>query len=103
MNFFKMMRAVADGEKAFREVWGGGAVFVAMSSLNQGAEKSLSIYIEDKMFQPWTVSASDVTAQDWKLVDVKAPEKEAIALQTVSGEADPRPTRRSRGNRRRLK
>jgi len=73
MNFFKMMRAVADGEKAFREVWGEGAVFVAMSSLNQGAEKSLSIYIEDKIFQPWTVSASDVAAQDWKLVDVKAP------------------------------
>jgi|WetSurSiteA1Bulk_404760.scaffolds.fasta_scaffold02730_5 hypothetical protein len=83
MNFFKMMRAVADGEKAFREVWGGGAVFVAMSSLNQGAEKSLSIYIEDKIFQPWTVSASDVAAQDWKLVDVKAPEKETVALQTV--------------------
>jgi hypothetical protein len=78
MNFFKMMRAVADGEKAFREVWGEGAVFVAMSSLNPGAEKSLSIYIEDKMFHPWTVSASDVAAQDWKLVDAKAPAKKPI-------------------------
>jgi len=83
MNFFKMMRAVADGEKAFREVWGGAAVFVAMSSLNQGAEKSLSIYIEDKIFQPWTVSASDVAAQDWKLVDVKASEKKPVTSQAV--------------------
>jgi hypothetical protein len=83
MNFFKMMRAVADGEKAFREVWGEGAVFVAMSSLNQGAEKSLSIYIEDKMFHPWTVSASDVAAQDWKLVDVKVPEKEPFTSQAI--------------------
>jgi hypothetical protein len=83
MNFFKMMRAVADGEKAFREVWGEGAVFVAMSSLNQGAEKSLSIYIEDKMFHPWTVSASDVAAQDWELVDVKAPEEKPVTSQAV--------------------
>jgi hypothetical protein len=83
MNFFKMMRAVADGEKAFREVWGGDAVFVAMSSLSSGAEKSLSIYIEDKVFHPWTVSASDVAAQDWKLVDVKAPEKKPVTSQSV--------------------
>jgi hypothetical protein len=83
MNFFKMMLAVAGGEKAFREVWGGDAVFVAMSSLNQGAEKSLSIYIEDKLFHPWTVSASDVAAQDWKLVDVKEPEKKPVTVQAV--------------------
>jgi hypothetical protein len=89
MNFFKMMRAVADGEKAFREVWGEGAVFVAMSFLNQGTEKSLSIYIEDKMFHPWTVSASDVAAQDWKLVDVKVQEKKPVTSQAV-----PEPTGR---------
>lgn len=83
MNFFKMMRAVADGEKAFREVWGEGAVFVAMSCLNQGAEKSLSIYIEDKIFQAWTVSASDVAAQDWKLVDVNVSEKKPVTSQAV--------------------
>jgi hypothetical protein len=62
------------GRKLFGKCGVGGAVFVAMSSLNQGSEKSLSIFIEDKLFQPWTISASDVAAQDWKLVDVKAPE-----------------------------
>jgi hypothetical protein len=39
--------------------------------------------IEDKLFHPWTVSASDVAAQDWKLVDVKDPEKEPVTEQVV--------------------
>jgi hypothetical protein len=61
MDFYKALRACAEGKKIRRPEWPDKVHGAFVNA-------ELHIFLEaDNLYHPWTVSAADVAATDWRL------------------------------------
>lgn len=64
MVFASAMREALNGKRVRRLTWENKGVYLAMES-----EQLMIFKTEDRMFHPLIVSAGDITATDWIVLD----------------------------------
>lgn len=70
MDFSEALDDIKNGDSVRRTGWHGMGMRVALVVPEDGNEMPyLRLYLADGSYVPWTVSQTDVLANDWKLVD----------------------------------
>lgn len=80
MDFSDALKAVKEGRKITRSGWNSKGMYVALHTpFLDPCLPYLVLRTVDGEFVPWTVSQTDVLAQDW----IAGPEKSAVPIREV--------------------
>jgi hypothetical protein len=69
-NFGIALNYIKAGKKVMREGWNGKGMYVSLFESNKSDRLSyLMLKTVDDKFVPWTVSQTDVLAEDWRIYE----------------------------------